>query len=494
MLPSTSSDHLGYDHHLDPRRTAIKMKKSELILIPSPGAGHIVSFLQLARQLVERDDRFTITILIIKLPFDPPKSTGEDAATSSSIRYITLPDVEPPPIEVLMESWEKYNSDLIKSHWSNVQDVILKFLQSSSASLAGVIADLFCSPFIDLANELHVSSYLFFTSGAAFLSYILHMPSHFDDFGHVIRESDPESIITGFKNPYPSNLTPPFMLKEAGYTTFFNHARRILHAKGILINTFAELESYALGSFLGDGTPPVYTIGPILDLQGKAHGSLNSDRHDRIMGWLNRQPESSVVFLCFGSLGSMGMLQMMEVAIGLHLSGASFLWAVRKPPTEYMEEELQEILPAEFMKLLEAGKGIICGWAPQAQVLAHNAIAGFVSHCGWNSIMESLWFGRPLVTWPMYAEQRANAFQLVKEMELAVELSLDYDNEGGKIVEADKVERAIRCLMEQVNDLRKRAKEAADQGRRALMEGGSSFISLGSFIRDVMVDAKGDAL
>ncbi|GAB2293847.1 hypothetical protein Dimus_028058 [Dionaea muscipula] len=472
------------------------MKKSEVILIPSPGAGHLVSFLQLARRLVEWDDRFSVTILLIKLPFDPPKSASDEEASAASIRYITLPDVEPPPIELFTENWEKYVSDLIKSHLSGVRDVIHNFLSSSSAALAGVIVDLFCTPFIDLANELGIPSYLFYTSSAALCGYMLYLPSQFDQLGRGIKESDPDSIIPSFKNPYPSKLTPPFMLQEGGYMAFLEHGRRFPGAKGILINTFAELEPYALGSLRGGETPPVYPIGPILDLRGEAHGrlkALSPDKHDRIMGWLNRQPESSVVFLCFGSAGSMLAPQMREVAAGLHRSGVRFLWAVRKPPpklgrpTDYTVDELKEMLPAEFTALLEEGTGMICGWAPQTEVLAHDAVGGFVSHCGWNSILESLWFGRPIVTWPMYAEQRCNAFQLVKEMEsaVAVELSLDYHKDGGRIVGAEELERAIRWLMDEGDELRKRTKEVADLSRRALMKGGSSFISFGSFVKDI---------
>ncbi|GAB2232932.1 hypothetical protein Droror1_Dr00012001 [Drosera rotundifolia] len=471
------------------------MSRPELILIPSPGAGHLVSFNQLARRLVERgNNRFSITILLINLPFDPPKSKigTSDDDDDNLIRYITLPNLNPPPIELLSINWEKYCSDLIASHTDNVRGVIVKM----SGRVAGVIVDLFCTPFIDVANVLDVPSYLFFTSSAAFLCYMLYMPTLFEKYGRGLRESDPDSIVPGFKNPYPSKYTPPFMLHELGYMAFLEHGKRFPGAKGVIINTFAEIEEYPLKSVTDYGWS-VYTFGPILDLSGQAHGKqIDEEKQDRIMSWLDAQPESSVVFLCFGSVGSMRPPQMKEVALGLLQSGARFLWAVRKPPaegkktpTDYSEDELHEILPAEFMALLvEGGKGTVCGWAPQAEVLAHDAIGGFVSHCGWNSIMEGFWFGRPIVTWPMYAEQRHNAVQLVKEMELAIELSMDYCKDSGKIIKADELERAIKLLMEQDCDLRKRVKVVAEQSRKALEEGGSSFISLGRFIDDVIDD------
>ncbi|KAI6670981.1 hypothetical protein NL676_005866 [Syzygium grande] len=82
---------------------------------------------------------------------------------------------------------------------------------------------------------------------------------------------------------------------------------------------------------------------------------------------------------------------------------------------------------------------------PQAEVLGHAAIGGFVSHCGWNSILESLWHGVLIVTWPIYAEQQLNAFMMLKELGLAEELRLDHKGHGvgGNLVQAEEIERAV---------------------------------------------------
>ena len=123
------------------------------------------------------------------------------------------------------------------------------------------------------------------------------------------------------------------------------------------------------------------------------------------------------------------------------------------------------------------------------EVLAHEAVGGFVSHCGWNSILESLWHGVPVATWPVYAEQQINAFELVRELELAMDLKMDYRMENAQnLVVAEEIEKAIRCLMDTENPTRKRVQEMKEMSRKAIENGGSSFISLGRFIEDMHIN------
>ena len=192
------------------------------------------------------------------------------------------------------------------------------------------------------------------------------------------------------------------------------------------------------------------------------------------MKWLDAQPPLSVVFLCFGSMGSFGPTQVKEMALGLEISGHRFLWSLRTS-TSTLEGFLDRI----------KGKGMICrGWAPQVEVLAHKAIGGFVSHCGWNSILESLWYGVPIVTWPIFAEQQHNAFRMVKELGLAMELGLDYRS-GRDLVTANEIKRVVRRVMGD-NEVRKKVKEMGEMARKAVMDGGSSFKYFGQLIKDMI--------
>ncbi|XP_047323039.1 UDP-glycosyltransferase 71A15-like [Impatiens glandulifera] len=289
-------------------------------------------------------------------------------------------------------------------------------------------------------------------------------------------------------------------VKNGGSAAYLDLVRSLRRAKGIVVNTFYDVEPEAIEAILNDeGSPPIYPVGPILNLN-KSVG----EKRDDIVQWLDQQPPSSVIFLCFGSMGSFEDAQVKQMAIAIERSGHRFLWSVRRPPTssggkpwltsEYNELELEEVMPEGFFtRTAEIGK--VIGWAPQVDVLGHKAVGGFVTHCGWNSTMESLWFGVPTASWPLYAEQQANAFQMIKVLDLAVEIKMDYRKnwtKGGEeiVVEAGIIENALRQLMDEENsrenqDRRKRVKEMSEKSRKAVQEGGSSYLSLGRFIDDI---------
>lgn len=157
------------------------------------------------------------------------------------------------------------------------------------------------------------------------------------------------------------------------------------------------------------------------------------------------------------------------------------------PPGEF--KNLEEILPKGFLdRTVEIGK--IISWAPQVAVLKSPAIGAFVTHCGWNSILESLWFGVPMVAWPIYAEQQFNAFHMVEELCLAAEVRKEYRRDflagEPEIVTAEEIERGIKCAMEQDSKMRKRVMEMKDKLHVALVDGGSSNAALKKFVQDVV--------
>lgn len=200
--------------------------------------------------------------------------------------------------------------------------------------------------------------------------------------------------------------------------------------------------------------------------------------------------------------GSIEKDQVEEIGRALEQSGVRFIWSLRRPsPGGAFEVAIdytnfEDILPEGFLnRTVDVGK--VIGWAPQVEILAHPATGGFVSHCGWNSTLESLWHGVPMATWPLYAEQQFNAFELVVELELAVEITIDYRNEfkeqdKPKIVSAEEIERGIRKLMDDNNnEIRKKVKTKSEECRKSVVEGGSSFISLQKFIDDVLTNTLG---
>ena len=127
---------------------------------------------------------------------------------------------------------------------------------------------------------------------------------------------------------------------------------------------------------------------------------------------------------------------------------------------------------------------MIVGWCPQEKVLSHTSVGGFLSHCGWNSVLEAVVAGVPMVAWPLYAEQRLNRVVMVEEMKIALWMQEKLEEEGGGFVEAAEVERRVTELMESEEGelVRKTIGFLKNEAGAALREGGSSMFALAKLI------------
>nr|GME07915.1 anthocyanidin 3-O-glucosyltransferase 2-like [Ipomoea batatas] len=485
----------------------------ELVFVPAPAMGHLGSAVGTAKLLLERKPQLSITVLLMKNPLLPGSKINSfiDSLIADDmnprLKFVLLPE----DLEAL-----KGHTDIlsmfkafIESQKAIVRDYCVNEIRKSTAKrLAGFVVDMLCTSMMDVAEEFGVPTYVFYPPGASMLGLQFHLQTLIDDHGEdasEFKDSHPDLNIPTHSKPFPVKLLPK--VKLLPNLPFFDFTTRIREAKGVIVNTFFDLEPYAIQSLSKDKRfPPVYPLGPILNLN--RHLTNNRELAKQIFNWLDDQPASSVVFLCFGSDGAFFGPQVKEIAYALERSGQRFLWALRKPPspgsvlpilTEYTN--LEEVLPEGFLERTKS-IGKVIGWAPQTAVLAHPAVGGFVSHCGWNSILESIWFGVPIATWPMCADQQANAFQLVTDIGIAVEIKMDYKIDSidpkknipivPEIVSAEEIEIGITSLMDHStsNSVRTKTKELKEKSRKALEEGGSSFNFVESFFKNVMNNLK----
>ncbi|XP_021907413.1 anthocyanidin 3-O-glucosyltransferase 2-like [Carica papaya] len=495
-----------YRKHFTGKELALERRtmKIELVFIPMPGVGHMVSIVEIAKLLLNRDERLSITLIIMKPQFNDSSidfyiQSLNSSTVTDRISFIYLPVLDLSSSENKTERRSLFS--YIEAHKPSVKEAVSNLALSGSHRLAGFVIDMFCTSMIDVADEFGVPSYLFYTSSASYLALELHLQSLYHDHGVDVtefRDSDAEFLIPGFVNPLPAKAVLPGVMLDKFYLNLvMNNVRRYKRTKGIIVNSFMELESNVLNLFFDSKFPSLYPVGPILNLKGNSRDSkkTETEKFDDIIAWLDDQPPTSVVFLCFGSMGSFSENQVKEIADALEKSGHRFLWSLRQHPGkskmsvpgEY--ENPAEVLPEGFLNRT-AKMGKIIGWAPQVDVLGHPSIGGFVSHCGWNSTLESLWFGVPMAAWPLYAEQQFNAFMVVVELGVATEIKMDYRRdflvgEEEEIVSAAVIEKGIRCLMEQDNEMRKKVMLLSETSRKALMDGGSSHAALAQFIQDV---------
>jgi hypothetical protein len=464
------------------------MAKAEIAIISTPGIGNFLPAVEFATQLTKTHPTFSATILIIDLPERPLVNDYVNSLSpSENLRFLHLPPADSPSPEQSQSSIG-YLSLVIQNYKSQVK-LALTELTRNSVPLVGLIVDMFCTSMIDIADELGIPSYLYFASPATFLQFMLHLPSLDSKVNSELTQLT-QLALPGFTNSVPLKVLPNFFLhrNDDGYSWFLHHACRYKETKGIVINTFLELEPFALNSLTD--SPPVYPVGPLIDHVGPAGSQLDRFNHEKVIKWLDNQPLLSVVFLCFGSMGSLSVNQIQEIAIGLEKTGYRFLWSIRELakeakgklelPTNYTN--LEDVLPDGFIGRTEK-IGLVCGWVRQVNILAHKAIRGFVSHCGWNSILESLWYGVPIATWPIYAEQQMNAFEMVKELNLAVDIRVDYRT--GDLVLSSEIAEGILKLMKGDDTVKQNLQEMSKKCRNALSENGSSYASLTRLVKEL---------
>ncbi|XP_030526701.1 UDP-glycosyltransferase 76B1-like [Rhodamnia argentea] len=249
-----------------------------------------------------------------------------------------------------------------------------------------------------------------------------------------------------------------------------NTGRETRASAGLISNSSEELEGTKLAGAQEAIPIPFFVIGPFHKYFPASSSSLLVQDMSSI-SWLNKQKPESVIYVSLGSIASIDEAKFQEIAWGLANSEQPFLWVVR--PGSICGSDWLEHLPSVFLEMLY-GKGHIVKWAPQQEVLAHQAIGGFWTHCGWNSTLESICEGVPMICMPSFGDQKVNA-RYVSDF-WRVGLHLEDKLERGEI------ERAIRRLMadpegEAIRDRAVRLKDKVDQ---CFKEGGSSYRSLDS--------------
>lgn len=286
---------------------------------------------------------------------------------------------------------------------------------------------------------------------------------------------------------------PMFNTKEPEkyYQLICNFINATKGSLGVIWNSFKELESPALSTLTQQFSIPMFPIGPFhkhfipVTTTSSSSSSSLIPQDQNCISWLDKHKPNTVIYVSFGSVAAITETEFLEVAYGLANSKHPFLWVVR--PGLIRGHEWLEPLPIGFVENLE-GRGFIVKWAPQQEVLAHPATGLFWTHNGWNSTLESVCEGVPMICMPCFTDQKVNARYVSCVWRVGLQLE--------KGVERGEIERTIRKMMmveeeeEEDNgegkEIRDRALKLKEEAKLCLEQGGSSCSSLEGLVTYIL--------
>ncbi|XP_062017041.1 anthocyanidin 3-O-glucosyltransferase 5-like [Rosa rugosa] len=446
-------------------------QKPHVAVLSSPGMGHVTPLLELAKRLVV-DLGFQVSFLAITTDAPPAQLQllNNNPTLPSDLHVIHLPHVD-------MSSNDSIAIRILQIVRESLRLLpsVLTNLNSHKPPPKALIVDPFCAEALETASDHSIPTYLFLTASASFLALTIYFPTlHAEvkgDYGKIKERV----FLPGCMPLWVDDLLPDVLVPEV-----LPLCNRFPLVKGIFVNTWEELEPVPLCAFKNHPffvnlpMPTVHPIGPLTK-------DKEVDVESELLTWLDKQPCDSVVYLSFGSGGTLSAEQMVELAHGLELSGKRFLWVARPPGADGASGSFFEVggdvsltasyLPDGFLERTRGAGLVTATWAPQVAVLSHPSVCGFVTHCGWNSVMESVVHGVEMVAWPLYAEQKMNARALV---EMGVAVRPEAGEEG--VVGRAEVERVVRLVVEgeEGKEMRGRVRKMQQSAVEALGGGGSS--------------------
>ncbi|XP_073156931.1 hydroquinone glucosyltransferase-like [Henckelia pumila] len=465
-------------------------KKTHIAILPTPGMGHLIPLVEFSKTLFSKHG----VLSTFFVPTDGPLSKAQKSFLSDlppSIQYVLLPPVcfdDLGPGTLI----ETIISLTITRSLPSLRDAVKA--SHDGEKFSAFVVDLFGTDGFDVAAELGIPPYIFFPSNALLLSLVLHLPELDEKVTCEYREVPEKLQIPGCVPLHGRDLVAPLQdRKNEAYRWLLHHSKRYSMAEGIMVNTFNELEPVTIKTLQeihggGSSKPPsVHPIGPLVQMGS----DTKSEDHDssKCLKWLDQQPNNSVLFISLGSRGRLSHDQLIEMALGLELSEQRFLWVIRCPNDKSANAAYFEIqntndplayLPKGFLERTKNQGLVVPLWAPQAQILAHGSICAFLSHCGWNSTLESVVNGVPLIAWPLYAEQRMNAVLLHEDVKVALRPKV---GENGLVGRVD-IGNVIKNLVEgeEGKGIRNRTRDLKDAAARVLGEDGTSTRSLAQVI------------
>ncbi|GAB4847275.1 hypothetical protein Ancab_026317 [Ancistrocladus abbreviatus] len=465
------------------------------VCVPYPSQGHISPLMQLAKLLHSRG--FYITFVNTEFNHNRLiRNKGPDAVKGlPDFRFETIPDGLPPSDQDATQHPPQLCDSTRKNCFAPFKDLLRKLNSSVGVPrVTCVISDGVMSFGMKAAKELGILDVQFWTASACsflgdlnFRELLKRGILPFKDEKWLTDGTLDAAIdwIPGMKNIRIKDLPNYIRFNLEDQTIMIDfmgeEAHSCLNSAAIIFNTFDALEQDVLTA-ISSKFPAnnIYTLGPLTSLTklvpDNDFKSLSPSlwREDSAcLEWLDKQDPSSVIYVNYGSVTVMSAHHLREFAWGLANSKHPFLWIIR--PDILMGDSVE--LPKEFFEEIK-DRGLIVSWCAQEQALSHPSVGAFLSHCGWNSMMETITAGVPVICWPFFADQFTNTRYACVDWGIGAEIDPE--------VKRDEVEGLVKEVMGGVSGKRMRGRAAAwkKEAEKATDIGGSSYSNFCRLIQE----------
>uniref|UniRef100_A0ACD5WPY0 Uncharacterized protein n=1 Tax=Avena sativa TaxID=4498 RepID=A0ACD5WPY0_AVESA len=446
-----------------------------VLVFPLPYQGHINPMFQLAGLLHARGFAITVFHAHLNAP-DPSRHPAYHFVPVPDSLSAGCTDTADTAVMATINNILSLNS----SCEASFRERLAALLEAPGArdDVACLIADAHLLTLMEVARQQGVPTLALRTGSAACFRVFMANPMLCDKGYLPAQESQLDAPVRELP-PYRVRDLMAISRNREEHDQICHLLSRAVEAvrtsSGFILNTFDALEADELATTRQDLGLPVFDTGPLHKISPAASSSiLPQDR--ACLEWLDAQAPASVLYISFGSLANMSGADLAEMAWGIANTGQPFLWVLR---SDLVRGVARVTLPDGF-DAVTSDRGMIVDWAPQEEVLAHAAVGGFWTHAGWNSTLEGVCGGVPMLCRPYFGDQMGNAryVELVWRAGLVLECEL----------ERGKVEQAIRRLMqsEEGDRMRERAQKLKSRAAKAITDAGSSRLSVDKLVNHIL--------
>ncbi|XP_073147527.1 UDP-glycosyltransferase 91D2-like [Henckelia pumila] len=382
-----------------------KQRNLHVVMFPWLAFGHMIPYLELSKFIARKGHQISFISTprnIDRLPKLPPD-------LASSITFIKIPLPKIPQLQETAEATADIkNEDMphLKRAFDGMESELTRFLEGSSPDW--IIYDFAPHWLPPVAARLGISRAFFLIINAWFLAFIGPLDTMINGSDYRTRKEDftvPPKWVKFETNVAYRLFEAEWMISASqdntsGFTDFYRMGKSVLGSEAILTRHCHEFEPEWLKVAEELYQRPVIPLG-LMPPSCVEDSDCSDETWISVKNWLDGQIRGSVVYVALGSEVELSQSQLTELALGLESSGVPFFWAMRKP-----SESSTPSLPDGFEGRVERDRGLVWkGWVPQLKILSHDSVGGFLTHCGWSSIVEGLMFGHPLITLPFLVDQ-----------------------------------------------------------------------------------------